>query len=126
MSSSKKSLLFGSIFLVFAVCIGAFGAHGLKDIVIGKYAETFKTGVTYHYYHALGLIILGLIKTNLPQINIDKSLWAFLIGILLFSFNCYFYAITHIKTFAMVVPLGGVLFIIGWTSLSYEIYRKTK
>lgn len=126
MSSAKKALFFGSIFLVFAVCIGAFGAHGLKDLVIGKYSETYKTGVTYHFYHSFGLMLLGLIKLNLKEINIDRALWSFVIGILLFSFNCYFYAITQIKTFAMVVPLGGILFIIGWLSLSYEIYRKQK
>lgn len=126
MSSAKKSLLFGSLFMAFAVCIGAFGAHGLKEVVTGKHLDTFKTGVTYQYYHAFGLLMLGLIKAQFEEVKIEKSLWAFLVGILLFSFNCYFYAITQIKTFAMIVPLGGVLFIIGWISLSYEIFRKLK
>ncbi len=126
MTVEKRSLLLGAMFLGFAVCIGAFGAHGLKELVIGKYLQTFKTGVTYHFYHGFGLITLGLLKMQFKELHIAKSMWCFFGGILLFSFNCYFYAITQIKTFAMIVPLGGILFILGWFALSYELYRKIK
>lgn len=124
--SKKIALLTGSISLALAVMIGAFGAHGLKELVIGKFVETYKTGVTYHYYHGFGLLFLGLLKGQSPEIKIVPSTWCFIVGTLLFSFNCYFYAMTKMKVFAMIVPLGGVLFIAGWIALTIQIHRKIK
>jgi uncharacterized membrane protein YgdD (TMEM256/DUF423 family) len=126
MSHQKKYLLTGSILLLLAVAIGAFGAHALKDIVTGKYLVTFKTGGQYHFYHAFALLVLGLIKSQYKDLNLNLIYNSFLGGIILFSFNCYLYAITQSKVFAMVVPIGGVLFMVGWASLSYKIYRNTK
>lgn len=125
-NQSRTPLLIGAFLLCLAVAIGAFGAHGLKPRLTAKLLATFETGVTYHYYHGFALIILGLIKAQFKEINIRISQYAFAIGILLFSFNCYFYAITQVKTFAMIVPLGGMLFILGWAMLANEIYRKLK
>jgi uncharacterized membrane protein YgdD (TMEM256/DUF423 family) len=126
MSDTKKYLLTGCGLLLLAVAIGAFGAHALKDIVIGKYLTTFKTGGQYHFYHAFALIILGLVKAQFKDFKLNGIYYAFLGGVILFSFNCYLYAITQNKVFAMIVPIGGVLFMIGWATLSFKIYRNIK
>ncbi len=120
---AKQSLVLGSFLLALAVGIGAFGAHGLKNIVGLRQLETFETGVRYHFYHAFGLVILGLIQAALPQIKAKISFYSFFVGILLFSFNCYFYVLSGEKVFAMIVPLGGVLFIVGWLALSLKLLR---
>ncbi len=112
--NAKKVMGLGFFLLALAVMLGAFGAHGLKGSLLPKYIETYKTGVTYHFYHAFGILFLGLLMNNLPKLNFNRSFYCFLIGIILFSGNCYLYALTQTKTFAMIVPLGGVLFIIGW------------
>jgi uncharacterized membrane protein YgdD (TMEM256/DUF423 family) len=122
----RTSLILGAIFLFLAVGIGAFGAHGLKNIVTGKYIETYKTGVTYHFYHGFALMILGLIGRNFSKLNITVPLWSFVGGILIFSFNCYIYAITTTKTFAMIVPIGGFLFLIGWAALAFQLVKNGK
>ncbi len=119
----KLNLFLGSIFLGMAVAIGAFGAHGLKQVLIGKYSSTFQTGVEYQYYHGFALLILGLLKSQFTNLKIRFSSYAFAIGILLFSYNCYFYATTHIKFFALIVPLGGVLFLAGWMVLAYQVHK---
>lgn len=112
---ARASLFLGTALLALGVVIGAFGAHGLKNFVTAEKLVTFETGVRYHFYHAFGLVLLGLFQLHsTAKLNVTR--WAFLVGILLFSFNCYFYVLSDVKTFAMIVPLGGVLFIIGWVN----------
>ena len=123
---SEKIFFTGSLFLLLAVAIGAFGAHGLKEIVMGKYLDTFKTGVQYQYYHGFGLLILGLVQAQFKDLDLKKSALCFILGIFLFSFNCYLYAITTNKVFAMIVPIGGIFFMIGWSFLTVSFYRKIK
>ncbi len=103
-----------------AVLIGAFGAHGLKNMVGPEKLVTFETGVRYHFYHAFGVIILGLLQQVFQTMKLTASFWAFVVGILLFSFNCYFYTVTGLKVFAMIVPIGGVLFVAGWIVLMVQ------
>jgi uncharacterized membrane protein YgdD (TMEM256/DUF423 family) len=120
---AKKSLVLGSALLALAVLIGAFGAHGLKNMVAAEKLVTFETGVRYHFYHALGLLILGILQQQFQTMKATVSHWAFFIGVLLFSFNCYFYVVTDVKVFAMMVPLGGVLFVIGWITLMIQLLK---
>ncbi len=122
-ADSKRILILGSILAALAVMIGAFGAHGLKNIVAENLLQTFETGVRYHFYHAFALLFLGILKLNLPQLKTNLISLAFAVGILLFSFNCYFYVISGIKIFAILVPIGGVLFIVGWLALAFGLLR---
>jgi len=121
-SKSKNIFLLGGLFILSAVMLGAFGAHGLKKILDITALETFKTGVTYQYYHGFGLLFLGLIGKSLT-IDFSKSAIAFTFGIFLFSFNCYIYAVTQIKTIAMIIPVGGLLFMLGWIFFIIKIYK---
>lgn len=121
--SAKRALVLGSLLLALAVLIGAFGAHGLKNLVTADKLVTFETGVRYHFYHAFGLLFLGVLKLQLPTLRLNVSLWAFLVGILLFSFNCYFYVLSGMKFFAMIVPVGGLLFVLGWVKLTLELWN---
>ena len=120
--NAKKYLVTGSFLLALAVIIGAFGAHGLKSMVgIGPdLLNTFETGVRYHFYHAFAILILGVIQLSLPKIKLQLSFFSFLVGTLLFSFNLYFYVMSGVKIFAIVVPLGGVVFILGWLNLGWQ------
>lgn len=118
--SSQKSIAFAAFFLALAVAIGAFGAHGLKNLVDADKLVTFETGVRYHFYHGFALLFVGLLQQLFPSINLRGVFCSFLVGTLLFSFNCYIYVLTGIKTFAMIVPIGGVLFIVGWVLLGIK------
>jgi uncharacterized membrane protein YgdD (TMEM256/DUF423 family) len=109
-----KSLAIACFVLATAVLIGAFGAHGLKAIVTPELLVTFETGVRYHFYHGFALLMVALSQQLFPTMKLNASFYAFLVGILLFSFNCYFYVLSGMKIFAMIVPAGGLLFVIGW------------
>jgi len=84
---------------------------------------TFETGVRYHFYHAIGIFLVGLLQQMTPALSLSLVRSAFLAGILLFSGNCYLYATTGMKVFAMIVPIGGGLFLLGWGYLSYRIIK---
>ena len=62
--NARTSLLAGTGLLFLAVVIGAFGAHGLKNIVAPEKLVTFETGVRYHFYHAFGLVLMGLYQLH--------------------------------------------------------------
>jgi uncharacterized membrane protein YgdD (TMEM256/DUF423 family) len=110
-----------------AVALGAFGAHGLEAMVAeGHFAaemlDTFEVAVRYQMYHALALEALGVLSR---RDNTAGKLagCAFLAGILIFSGMLYAYVFTGIKVFAMIVPIGGLSFIVGWTALAVALWR---
>ena len=120
--SIRRELIIASSFFALAVAFGAFGAHGLKAHLSDKALQTYQTGINYQFLHAIGLFIVSFIGSHY-KIRIQQSYWAFVAGIILFSFNCYLYAVTGIKIFAMIVPLGGILFLIGWITLIIKLFK---
>jgi uncharacterized membrane protein YgdD (TMEM256/DUF423 family) len=111
---AKRAWALGTLTLALAVLMGAFGAHGLKSMVSPEKLITFETGIRYQFYHGFGILILAAFHQLYGVKKMSMILHSFLAGILLFSFNCYLYVLTDIKTFAMIVPVGGVLFVLGW------------
>jgi uncharacterized membrane protein YgdD (TMEM256/DUF423 family) len=121
--NNKRILIIGGTSLFLAVLLGAFGAHGLKSVLEAKAMVTFKTGVTYQFYHGFGLIMLAVVSKTF-EVSLNKSAFLFILGTVLFSFNCYLYALTQIKIIAMIIPLGGLSFIIGWLLFIVAISKK--
>jgi len=107
----------------FAIVIGAFGAHSLKDKITAEYLTVFETGVKYHIYHALGMIIVSLCGLQFPSISLHISCILFFVGIILFSGSLYIITITKIKWFGIITPIGGVSFILGWLLTAYKLYQ---
>jgi uncharacterized membrane protein YgdD (TMEM256/DUF423 family) len=123
---SQNSLLFlktGAILLGLCVAIGAFGAHGLKKLVTPAVLETFETGVRYMFFHSIGVFLLGLSQKAYPHLSLKKVYFLFLFGILVFSGNIFIYCLSGIKTFAMIVPIGGVALILAWFLLAKEFFK---
>lgn len=117
---ARRSFIIGATLLALAVLIGAFGAHGLKALVTPEKLVTFETGVRYHFYHAFGIMLVAVMQQLFNDIRLNAALYSFLVGTMLFSFNCYFYVITGIKVFAMIVPVGGLLFVLGWMMVAFR------
>jgi uncharacterized membrane protein YgdD (TMEM256/DUF423 family) len=125
-SISKETILkTGIIFALLTVAIGAFGAHGLTNILSenGR-LETFKTAVLYQLFHSLAMIIAGLLydKYDTQKIRIASIL--FTLGIIIFSGSLYTLSITNIGIFGAITPIGGVLFLVGWLYLFLSIRAK--
>jgi uncharacterized membrane protein YgdD (TMEM256/DUF423 family) len=102
-----------------AVGVGAFGAHGLESILEANgRLDTFETAVKYHFYHALAILSVAVWYHFQPERKIlVKTMWAFLIGIIIFSGSLYVLSLTGITWLGAITPLGGVAFIVGWLML---------
>ncbi|MGB8337774.1 MAG: DUF423 domain-containing protein [Burkholderiales bacterium] len=123
-STAKFFLLLGSVSALLAVVIGAFGAHALKNELSADMLAIFQTGVQYHFYHALGLLAVGLVATQIPEsTSLKYSGWLMFVGIVIFSGSLYLLSITETRWLGAITPIGGVAFIAAWLLLTIAIYR---
>ena len=113
-------LLIASLSGMLAVILGAFGAHGLEKLVDAKMLQRFHTGVEYQFYHSLALLLISILYKLIRNKYVMFAGYAFLLGMVLFSGSLYAYVLTGVKGFAMVTPLGGLSFMIGWALLAFS------
>jgi uncharacterized membrane protein YgdD (TMEM256/DUF423 family) len=122
-------ILCGGLLAALGVATGAIGAHLLKERWNWDAArlEVFETAVRYQMYHAIGLILAGILLAQGAGTPARLAAFAFLLGIVLFSGGIYAYQATGLKPFVMVVPVGGTVWILGWIALalSYAFGRGT-
>ncbi|MGA2787284.1 MAG: DUF423 domain-containing protein [Verrucomicrobiota bacterium] len=103
-----------------AVALGAFGAHGLKDLLAQNgTAAIWEKAVFYHFIHAVMLFVLAERKP-FPAV----AWWSFLIGIFFFSGSLYLLAVTHVLWLGAITPIGGVSFLFGWVWLVFKPARE--
>lgn len=118
---NKAILVTASILGMTGIILGAFAAHGLKELIPAESIQTFETGAKYQMYHALFLLLVG--TSSMVQLNYKKIIFYLtLIGILLFSGSIYGLATNSIssfdfKTIGFITPIGGFLLISAWTVL---------
>ncbi|MDQ3278472.1 MAG: DUF423 domain-containing protein [Bacteroidota bacterium] len=126
----KIYLIIGTLLAGLAVALGAFGAHGLKKIVSPENVATYQTGVTYQMYHALALILVGILSERIANHYLSYAGVLFVAGIVLFSGSLYLivslYAMnkTVPTAIGILTPIGGLFFILGWISLLISILKK--
>lgn len=113
----KNFLKIGAIFMALAVAFGAFGAHAVENILSPDRFDVYKTAVQYHFYHALGLLILGAVSLQIKNRWITLSGYALTAGILIFSGSLYLLTLLDISWLGAITPIGGVAFILGWLFL---------
>lgn len=120
----KLALISGSIMAFLAVAIGAFGAHGLQSILeANERVDTFETAVKYHMYHALALLLTGLLLQFYPGRLMENSVWLFIAGIFIFSGSLYTLSITNIRILGAITPIGGLCFLIAWAMLVISFWK---
>ncbi len=103
---------------------GAFGAHWLADRLSPKDLDTFEIAVRYQMYHALALVLVGIMATQRSSIWLNIAGAAFLIGVLLFSGLLYALVASGVKVLGAIVPLGGMAMIAGWIALAAAAWGK--
>ena len=113
---AKIIIAIGTMLSGISVIIGAFGAHKLEPYLksIGR-TETFETAVKYQFYHAISLILIGILIHLFPDAKLlHKASWLMVAGIVVFSGSLYVLCATDIAKWGAVTPIGGVLLIISW------------
>ena len=125
---NKKIIITATIFGVFAVIFGAFGAHSLKGLVATSALDTWATAVEYQFYHVFALLFLSTFARFRNKL-IDWSYYCFTTGIILFSGSLYLLAtreafhISFVNYIGPITPLGGLFFIAGWVFLLFAALR---
>lgn len=119
----KLFFILGALNGFIAVALGAFGAHGLEGKIPDKYLETWQTAVQYQMFHAVGLLVLGLLAGKIDSPLINWSGWLMLIGIILFSGSLFVLSVTQIKVLGAITPLGGVSFLVAWVLMIIAAYK---
>lgn len=123
MTSPEKLLGIAGAMLAIAIGCGAFGAHALKDILTIERLETWQTAVQYQAWNALGIMIVILVGKTF-SINVKPISILLLIGIFIFSGSLYILCLTDISWLGAITPIGGVLFIVGWSLFGWKLIIK--
>jgi uncharacterized membrane protein YgdD (TMEM256/DUF423 family) len=126
----KIFLIIGTVLAGLAVALGAFGAHGLKKVVSPENVAVYQTGVQYQMYHALALVLVGILSERILNSYLSYAGVLFVAGIVLFSGSLYLivslYAMNKTVPTAVgiLTPIGGLLFILGWICLLVSLLKK--
>jgi uncharacterized membrane protein YgdD (TMEM256/DUF423 family) len=127
----KTTLIWAALFGLFAVITGAFGAHSLKAMLSPEQLSSFETGVRYQMYHALLLVLIGVLQHSHKHRILLVARNLIISGIFLFSFSIYALNLQEIiglklKFLGPVTPLGGLLLITGWLCLLMFALKSTQ
>jgi uncharacterized membrane protein YgdD (TMEM256/DUF423 family) len=121
---SRAVTVGGALGALLAVAAGAFGAHGLRGQVEPAALAVWATAADYQMYHSLALLALGLARPAALAPRWQRAAVAcFAAGIVLFSGSLYLLALSGIRALGMITPLGGVLFLLGWSSVVAGAWR---
>jgi uncharacterized membrane protein YgdD (TMEM256/DUF423 family) len=124
MSAARALLFLGALNAALAVALGAMGAHALKARLTPELLAVFQTGVQYHFYHALGMLLMGLAASRWPESGLLAwSGWLMLAGIVLFSGSLYVLSIAGLRGFGAVAPFGGTAFIVAWVLFAIAVLK---
>ncbi|MFF2091958.1 DUF423 domain-containing protein [Paenibacillus sp. NPDC058174] len=123
----KKYFAVGAFGAALAVALGAFGAHGLKEVLSDRLLTIFETGVRYHMYHSLGLMLVALLADRLGESKLLRTGANLLIaGVVIFSGSLYALALSDVSVLGAITPVGGVAFLSGWGCIIAAALRTTK
>jgi uncharacterized membrane protein YgdD (TMEM256/DUF423 family) len=123
-TNHRTTLITAAILLALATAFGAYAAHGLEQVLEVRPLTNFRTGVQYHFFHALGLFGIALLRERHPHARaLAVSAWLLLAGIVLFSGSLYVTAFGYLRFLAAAAPIGGACFIAGWLALAYGAVR---
>ncbi len=129
--NSDLNLTWASIILLLAVALGAFGAHGIRDVVDAQAYHNWSTAAQYQFYHGLALLFLAVKGPGLEARLINFVRTLFLLGILCFCGSLYLLAAREplgiqglARVLGPITPLGGLLFLAGWGTLLVSSLRR--
>jgi uncharacterized membrane protein YgdD (TMEM256/DUF423 family) len=121
----KFWIVTGALLAAVAVGAGAIATHMLRPPRLDqRQFESFETAVRYHLFHAVAIVIVGLLVASLPQGNWDLAGWLFLTGSVLFSGGIYTWLLTGVRGFVHATPIGGLCLIAGWIALAVIAIRR--
>lgn len=121
----KTAALLGAL----AVMLGAFAAHGLKQILTVDTLQIFETAVRYQFYHVFALLAVGILYAAFPGKFIKWAGNLFIAGIIIFSGSLYLLCYVKqnqlpLNWIGAITPFGGAAFIIGWIMIFLAVVKR--
>ena len=122
--NARLALVLAAALLFVAVGLGAFGAHALKAKLAPDLMAVYQMAVQYHFWHALGLLAVGILLLHKPESGaLVAAAWLLAAGIILFSGSLYLLALTGARGLGAVTPIGGVAFLAAWAAVAWAAWR---
>jgi len=121
--NSARTLATSGALLALATVFGAFGAHALKSHLAPDRLQVYETAVRYHFFHALGLLGIGITMRFVDASAVRWSAMLVLVGIVLFSGSLYALTFGAPRALGAITPLGGLAMIAGWICFAVGVWR---
>ena len=126
----RKMVSVAAIIGMFAIVLGAFGAHALKKVLSIEQLNIFETGVKYQMYHALFLLVVGL-SSQVTEIAKKRIFYTTVTGIFFFSGSIYLIALSDYWVLSAnilgpLTPIGGLCIILGWAVFIYRVGKVSR
>jgi uncharacterized membrane protein YgdD (TMEM256/DUF423 family) len=121
---ARKTLAVAGALIALATVAGAFGAHALKAHLPPDKLAVYETAVRYHFLHALGLLVIGVLLRSADGELLRWSATLVLVGIILFSGSLYLLTFGAPRLLGVVTPLGGLALIGGWGLFAVTMWRQ--
>lgn len=121
--NNRWILALGGLLIALATISGAFGAHALQTRLSPERLDIYETAVRYHFFHALGLLAIGLAARSIDVPALRWSAVLVVAGILLFSGSIYALSFSAPRFIGILTPIGGVALIAGWLVFAVAVLR---
>lgn len=114
-----------------SVILGAFAAHGLKQILSPDNLQVFETAVRYQFYHVFALLAAGIMYKEFPGKLMEWAGRFFIAGMILFCGSLYLlcyvkYNEMPLNWLGAITPFGGAAFITGWLFIFLALIKKSQ
>ena len=124
--STRYLIGLGAVLGLLSVLAGALGVHALRDTLDPGALNTFQTATRFQMYHALALVLTGLLVDRWPSRMLVTAGWRFTAGVVVFCGSLYILALTGIGIFGAVAPVGGASLMGGWGLLILSAFTSRK
>ena len=122
---SRMAILIGAGNAALAITLSAYAAHALRDSWSEYRYSVFQIAIDYHLYHALGLIVLGILLAQHANRGLLRLAAAtMLAGLVLFCGSLYILSLTELAWAGRITPFGGLAFIGSWSLVVISYCKK--
>jgi uncharacterized membrane protein YgdD (TMEM256/DUF423 family) len=120
-AAARRFCMLAALLIALATLIGAVGAHALKARLTADRYEVLQTAAHYQFFHALGLLAIGILVDRLPTRALRWGGWLVFAGVLLFSGSLYLWLAGAPRLIGVFTPLGGLSLIAGWCTVAWAL-----
>jgi uncharacterized membrane protein YgdD (TMEM256/DUF423 family) len=113
-ATARRFCQLAALLLALATLIGAVGAHALRERLSADRYDVLQTALHYQFFHALGLLGLGLLLDRLPLRTLQAAGWLLFAGVLFFCGSLYLLLAGAPRLVGVLTPIGGLALIAAW------------